>query len=99
MNLSPPRHSLKTQQGGYLGYLGIAPLLLRYPLLGERMDKPCFVDDDDHFKFDNEKMQMWYESAVEKVAKLDLVDSEIPYVIFLICAEVGLRCQMIDKLH
>jgi hypothetical protein len=42
---------------------------------------------------------MWYESAVEKIAELDVMDVEIPYLIFLMGAEAGLRCQKMDKLH
>ena len=63
------------------------------------MDKPCFIDDDDHFKFDHKKMHKWYEAAVEKISGLEVEDIEIPYLIFLMGAEASLICQSIEKLH
>ena len=36
------------------------------------LDKPCFIDDDDHFKFDHKKMHKLYEAAVEKISGLEV---------------------------
>tara|TARA_Y100000996_G_scaffold174689_2_gene135829 strand:+ start:121 stop:315 length:195 start_codon:yes stop_codon:yes gene_type:complete len=53
----------------------------------------CYIDENDEFRSDVEKMSKWYNKAMETLDKMPVSNEEIPFLLFLMGAEAGLRCQ------
>tara|TARA_Y100001973_G_scaffold105545_1_gene179119 strand:- start:6061 stop:6255 length:195 start_codon:yes stop_codon:yes gene_type:complete len=53
----------------------------------------CYIDENDEFRSDVEKMSKWYNQAMETLDKMPVSNEEIPFLLFLMGAEAGLRCQ------
>ena len=61
--------------------------------------KGCYIDKDDVFHYDEKEMLPWFKQAMSEISDMHPELESIPFLVFLMGCEAGLRCQETKKLH
>ena len=59
----------------------------------KKNEAACFIDKNDNFCSDIDQMSKWYNHAMETINEMPVSNEEIPFLLFLMGAEAGIRCQ------